>query len=133
MNACREKADELIGYQKEFRIDLTMYDEMASGFYDIRMRQNLYKTLIDWEDSLASWLAADFNTLVVADMIDLNSKTIKNCLQFQKYLPDNDIVPVLHKSAEEFKEKLPVIGYLRNTNLRAVSRTILLSISSFTN
>ncbi|KAL7743998.1 hypothetical protein ACLKA6_001232 [Drosophila palustris] len=119
MNVCRDKADELIGYQKEFRIDLTIYDEMASGFYDIRMRQNLYKTLIDWEESLASWLAADFNTLVVADMIDLNAKTIKNCLQFQKYLPNNDIVPVLHKSAEEFKEKLPVIGYLRNANLRA--------------
>ncbi|KAH8387117.1 hypothetical protein KR093_004852, partial [Drosophila rubida] len=119
MNLCREKADELIGYQKEFRIDLTMYDEMASGFYDIRMRQNLYKTLIDWEDALNSWLTSDFNTLVVADMIDLNAKTIKNCLQFQKYLPENDIVPVLHKSAEDFKEKLPVIGYLRNANLRA--------------
>ncbi|XP_060664252.1 LOW QUALITY PROTEIN: dynein axonemal heavy chain 6 [Drosophila nasuta] len=119
MNVCRERADELIGYQKEFRIDLTMYDEMSSGFYDIRMRQNLYKTLIDWEESLSSWLAADFNTLVVADMIDLNARTIKNCLQFQKYLPDNDIVPVLHKSAEEFKDKLPVLGYLRNPNLRA--------------
>ncbi|KAH8299235.1 hypothetical protein KR044_006570, partial [Drosophila immigrans] len=119
MNACREKADELIGYQKEFRIDLTMYDEMSSGFYDIRMRQNLYKTLNDWEDALSSWLSSDFNSLVVADMIELNAKTLKNCLQFQKYLPDNDIVPVLNKSAEDFKEKLPVIGYLRNPNLRA--------------
>lgn len=121
MNECRARADELIGYQKEFRIDLTMYDEMASGFYDIRMRQNLYRTLIEWEESLASWLMGDFNNLVVADLIELNAKTIKNCLQFVKYLPENNIVPVLQKSAELFKEKLPVIGYLRNPNLRGVS------------
>ncbi|ALC49870.1 Dhc16F [Drosophila busckii] len=119
MNECRERADEYIGYQKEFKIDLTMYEEMDSGFYDIRMRQNLYQTLTDWEESLAAWMAADFNTLPVNDMVDLNAKTIKNCMQFQKYLPENDIVPVLQKSAEEFKEKLPVIGYLRNPNLRA--------------
>ncbi|XP_030566728.1 dynein heavy chain 6, axonemal [Drosophila novamexicana] len=119
MNACRERADELIGYQKEFQIDLTMYEEMDSGFYDIRQRQNLYKTLIDWEEALTSWLVSDFNSLPVADMIELNLKTIKNCMQFQKYLPQNDIVPVLQKSAEDFKEKLPVIGYLRNPNLRA--------------
>lgn len=121
MNSCRERADELIGYQKEFRIDLTMYDEMASGFYDIRMRQNLYRTLIEWEESLSGWLAGDFNNLVLAELNELNAKTIKNCLQFVKYLPENDIVPVLQKSAEQFKEKLPVIGYLRNPNLRAVS------------
>ncbi|XP_032594376.1 dynein axonemal heavy chain 6 [Drosophila grimshawi] len=119
MTACRERADELLGYQKEFRIDMTMYEEMDTGFYDIRMRQNLYKTLIDWEESLSSWLSSDFNSLVVAALIELNSKTIKNCMQFQKYLPPNDIVPVLQKSAEDFKEKLPVIGYLRNPNLRA--------------
>lgn len=122
MNACRERADELIGYQKEFQIDLTMYEEMDSGFYDIRQRQNLYKTLIDWEEALTSWLVSDFNSLPVADMIELNLKTIKNCMQFQKYLPQNDIVPVLQKSAEDFKEKLPVIGYLRNPNLRAVRK-----------
>lgn len=122
LNGCRERADEFLGYQKEFQIDLTMYEEMASGFYDIRMRQNLYRTQTEWEESLAEWIAADFNTLNVADMLDLNAKTIKNCLQFAKYLPENNIVPVLHASAEAFKEKLPVIGYLRNPNLRAVSR-----------
>lgn len=121
LNKCRETADEFLGYQKEFQIDLTMYDEMASGFYDIRMRQNLYRTWSDWEESLAEWIVSDFNTLNVVDMVELNSKTIKNCMQFQKYLPENNIVPVLQKSAEAFKEKLPVIGYLRNPNLRAVS------------
>ncbi|XP_032581827.1 dynein heavy chain 6, axonemal [Drosophila sechellia] len=119
LNKCRETADEFLGYQKEFQIDLTMYDEMASGFYDIRMRQNLYRTWSDWEESLAEWIVSDFNTLNVVDMVELNSKTIKNCMQFQKYLPENNIVPVLQKSAEAFKEKLPVIGYLRNPNLRA--------------
>ncbi|EDW82538.1 uncharacterized protein Dwil_GK25078 [Drosophila willistoni] len=119
LNACRTRAEEFLGYQKEFRIDLTMYEEMDQGFYDIRMRQNLYTTLVDWEQGLSEWHAAEFNNLVVADMIELNAKTIKNCLQFQKYLPENNIVPVLQKSAEDFREKLPVIGYLRNPNLRA--------------
>ncbi|XP_043065698.2 dynein axonemal heavy chain 6 [Drosophila bipectinata] len=119
LNECRDRADEFLGYQKEFQIDLTMYEEMASGFYDIRMRQNLYKTQTEWEESLAEWITADFNTLNVNDMVELNAKTIKNCLQFMKYLPENNIVPVLHASAEAFKEKLPVIGYLRNPNLRA--------------
>ncbi|BFG02702.1 dynein heavy chain 6 axonemal [Drosophila madeirensis] len=119
LNECKARAEEFLGYQKEFRIDLTMYEEMDEAFYDVRMRQSLYKTMMDWEQALIDWHAANFNTLIVADMLELNSKTIKNCLQFQKYLPENNIVPVLQKSAEAFKEKLPVIGYLRNPNLRA--------------
>ncbi|XP_030378328.1 dynein heavy chain 6, axonemal [Scaptodrosophila lebanonensis] len=119
LNIFRARADELISYQKEFKLDLTMYEEMDQAFYDIRMRQNLFKTLEDWETALEEWELAEFNTLVVAEMVDLNAKTIKNCLQFLKYLPENNIVPLLQKSAEDFREKLPVIGYLRNPNLRA--------------
>lgn len=94
---------------------------MDNAITEIRYRQNLWNNMEEWETNLHIWTHSEFNTLNVEDMNNINTKIIKNCLQFEKYLPENNIVPVLRQSAEEFKLKLPVIGYLRNQNFKAVS------------
>lgn len=93
---------------------------MDQTFTEIRMRQQLHSSVEEWEQSYKRWTTAEFNTLIVNELIDLTVKTIKNCMQFEKYLPSNNIVPELKQAAEEFKLKLPVIGYLRNNNFRTV-------------
>lgn len=93
---------------------------MDQTFSEIRLRQSLYSTVEEWEEAYNRWTTSEFNSLVVNELVDLTLKTIKNCMQFEKYLPPNNIVPELKQSAEEFKLKLPVIGYLRNNNFRAV-------------
>uniref|UniRef100_A0A1B0FG22 AAA+ ATPase domain-containing protein n=1 Tax=Glossina morsitans morsitans TaxID=37546 RepID=A0A1B0FG22_GLOMM len=113
-----EKAAEYIGYQKKFKIDITKYEEMDMAFSEIRLRQHLHNSAIEWETAYQRWTTSEFNTLSVSELTDLTVKIIKNCMQFEKYLPENNIVPALKAAADEFKLKLPVIGYLRNPNFR---------------
>lgn len=103
-----------------WQIDITIYTEMDMAFTEIKLRQSLHNSVQDWEESYYRWIHVDFNTLVVTELVDLTTKTIKNCMQYEKYLPPNNMVPELKQSAEDFKLKLPVIGYLRNPNFRAV-------------
>ncbi|XP_073833430.1 dynein heavy chain at 16F isoform X2 [Musca autumnalis] len=114
-----EHATEYIRYQKEFKIDITMYTEMDMAFTEIKLRQSLHSSVAEWEDAYIRWISVEFNQLVVTELVDLTIKTIKNCMQYEKYLPENNIVPELKQAAENFKVKLPVIGYLRNPNFRA--------------
>lgn len=97
---------------------------MDQTFTEIRLRQNLHKSVEEWEDAYKRWHSMEFNKLLVNELVDLTMKTIKNCTQFEKYLPANNILPELKKSAEDFKLKLPIIGYLRNNNFRAVTTYI---------
>lgn len=52
------------------------------------------------------------------DLSTVNAKILKNCTVLEKYLPPNTLVPKLRQSAEDFKEKLPTIGYLRNPAIK---------------
>ncbi|XP_018800561.1 PREDICTED: dynein heavy chain 6, axonemal [Bactrocera latifrons] len=119
LSDCKERAEEYIGYQKEFKIDISQFFEMDNTFQEIRLRTNLWQSLDEWFAALDTWVDTEFNNLNVEDMNNLNMKIIKNCLQFEKYLPSNNIVPKMKNSAEEFRQKLPVIGFLRNPNLKA--------------
>ncbi|XP_017463779.1 PREDICTED: dynein heavy chain 6, axonemal-like, partial [Rhagoletis zephyria] len=119
LSACKERVEEYIGYQKEFKIDISQFLEMDDTFLEIRMRNNLWQSLDEWDAALDSWVNMEFNQLNVEEMNNLNMKIIKNCLQFEKYLPENNIVPKMKSSADEFRAKLPVIGFLRNPHFKA--------------
>lgn len=84
------------------------------------MRQTLWSSLDDWTVSTEIWYKKSFNTLNVDELIDVNGKILKNCAMLEKNLPPNKIVPKLRDSAEQFKAKLPILGYLRNIALKAV-------------
>lgn len=84
------------------------------------MRQILWSSLDDWTVSTENWYKKPFNTLNVDELNDINGKILKNCTMLEKNLPPNKIIPKLRDNVEEFKAKLPVIGYLRNNALKAV-------------
>lgn len=76
---------------------------------------------------IEKWYNCDFEEL---DSEEINVETIKmlkNATQLEKGLPPNILVPVLKKEVEDFKDKLPVIGYLRNPNLKTVCYIYYLS------
>ncbi|CAD7077293.1 unnamed protein product [Hermetia illucens] len=116
---CQMLSQEYRGYQKKFRIDVTRYDELEQALQEVRTRQALWDSIEEWEASLKKWTTANFHTLDVEELIDVNSRTLKNCTQFEKYLPPNELVPVLKESAELFREKLPIITCLRNPTLKS--------------
>lgn len=84
------------------------------------MRQTLWNSLDEWSSSIDKWYRQSFNTLDVDELTECNGKVLKNCTMLEKNLPPNKIVPKLRVDAETFKAKLPVLGYLRNSALRAV-------------
>lgn len=93
---------------------------MDLTFQEIRLRQNLHNSVDEWEECYKRWIESEFNNLNVQDLVEVTMRIIKNCMQFEKYLPPNNIVPDLKAAAEAFKLKLPVILYLRNPSFRAV-------------
>lgn len=88
---------------------------------EVKLRQMLWDSTQEWEKSIHDWHELSFNSLDVEDLSNVTNKIIKNCTLLEKNLPKNKIVPQLRYDAEQFKEKLPVIQYLRNPALKTVS------------
>lgn len=118
MSNCQELSQEYRKYQKEFKIDVTRFDTLDQVSFEVKLRQTLWDSVQQWKDALEQWNEMPFNQIDVDELNTLTTKTLKNCGFLEKNLPKNDIVPKLKADAEDFKEKLPVIGYLRNENLK---------------
>lgn len=85
---------------------------------ELRLRTLLWESLTSWEEAIYEWYSADFDTLNVEEITGFTMKTMKNIIQLERGLPPNKIVPKLRESVELIRNKLPVLGYLRNPDLR---------------
>lgn len=121
LQICEAKSQDYRKYQRNFKIDVTRFDSLIVALTEVKQRQLLWNSVSEWNKCIEDWYALPFNSLVLEDLIAVNLKILKNCSLIEKNLPENDIVSKLRESAESFKEKLPVIGYLRNPTLKIVS------------
>lgn len=121
LQICESKSQDYRKYQRNFKIDVTRFDSLIVALTEVKQRQLLWNSVSEWNKCIEDWYALPFNSLVLEDLIAVNLKILKNCSLIEKNLPENDIVAKLRESAESFKEKLPVIGYLRNPTLKIVS------------
>lgn len=101
-----------------FQIEVTRFDKLDLAFQEVRNRQLLWSSIDEWNEAEEDWLQCHFHHIDIEDLTSLNGKILKNCMILEKYLPPNDLVSKLRKSAEEFKQKLPTIGYLRNPAIK---------------
>ncbi|XP_065087185.1 dynein axonemal heavy chain 6 [Ochlerotatus camptorhynchus] len=118
LSSCQRKAQEYRKYQKEFRLDVTRFDKLDIVINEVKLRQTLWDGVQQWKDSLELWSEIKFFELNVEEVEALNNKILKNCAMLDKNLPKNDIIPKLRLEAEVFKEKIPVLSYLRNPALK---------------
>lgn len=118
LSSCQRKAQEYRKYQKEFRLEVTRFDKLDIVMNEVKLRQTLWDGVQQWKDSLELWSEIKFYDLNVEEVEALNNKILKNCAMLDKNLPANDIIPKLRLEAEEFKEKIPVLTYLRNPALK---------------
>lgn len=121
LQLCESKSQDYRKYQRNFKIDVTRFDSLMVALMEVKQRQLLWNSVSEWNKCIEDWYAMPFNALNLEDLIAINLKILKNCSMIEKNLPENDIVSMLRVSAESFKEKLPVIGYLRNPTLQIVS------------
>ena len=78
----------------------------------------MWESLTSWEHAVYEWYASDFDTLDVDEITAFTMRTMKNIIQLERGLPPNNILPDLKESVELIRNKLPVLGYLRNPDLK---------------
>lgn len=116
---CANTAAEYRNHQKGFKVEITRFDILDHVTNEVKLRGLLWESVVTWADTVEDWYRADFDSLNVEEMTSLTMKNLKNIAQLEKGLPANNIVPRLKENVELVKDKLPIIGYLRNPNLKA--------------
>uniref|UniRef100_A0A182FSK0 AAA+ ATPase domain-containing protein n=1 Tax=Anopheles albimanus TaxID=7167 RepID=A0A182FSK0_ANOAL len=118
LTMCQRKAQEYKKYQKEFRLEVTRFEKLDLVINEVKLRQILWDSVQQWKESVEIWNEIHFHELNMDEVEALNTKILKNCAMLDKNLPKNDIIPRLKAEAEEFKDKIPVLGFLRNPALK---------------
>ncbi|XP_050078309.1 dynein axonemal heavy chain 6 [Anopheles maculipalpis] len=118
LTMCQRKAQEYKKYQKEFRLEVTRFEKLDQVINEVKLRQILWDSVQQWKESVEIWNEIHFHELSMDEVEALNTKILKNCAMLDKNLPKNDIIPKLKAEAEEFKDKIPVLGFLRNPALK---------------
>lgn len=85
---------------------------------ELKLRTLLWESVINWEIAVDQWHFADFDTLNVEDITVFTTRIVKNIVQIEKGLPPNDVVSKLKEDVELIKNKLSILGYLRNPFLK---------------
>ncbi|XP_055643505.1 dynein axonemal heavy chain 6 [Toxorhynchites rutilus septentrionalis] len=118
LTSCQRKAQEYRKYQKEFRLEVTRFEKLDHVINEVKLRQTLWDSVQQWNESVELWSEIKFKDLNVEEIEALNTKVLKNCAMLDKNLPKNEVIPRLKLEAEVFKEKIPVLSYLRNPALK---------------
>ncbi|XP_048507335.1 dynein axonemal heavy chain 6 [Athalia rosae] len=119
MTECASTANEYRNYQKAFKVEVTRFDILEQVTNEVRLRTLLWETVDGWASAVEEWYSVLFESLNVEEMTTFTSRNVKNIVMLEKGLPANDIVPKLKNDVETIRDKLPIIGYLRNPNLKS--------------
>nr|XP_050848639.1 dynein axonemal heavy chain 6 [Vespula vulgaris] len=118
LNECVETAEEYRSYQRAFKVEVTRFEIIDHVMSELKLRTLLWESVINWEIAVDQWHFADFDTLNVEDVTVFTTRIVKNIVQIEKGLPPNDVVSKLKEDVELIKNKLSILGYLRNPFLK---------------
>ena len=101
-------------YQKNFKCEVTRFEELEEVDAELRLKALAWKVLEEWNAMTEEWDKLDF---VLLDPEDLAQKLMgytKNIMQLEKGLPPNTLVPKLRSLLENTRAEVGTIGHLRN-------------------
>ncbi|XP_057699654.1 dynein axonemal heavy chain 6 isoform X1 [Corythoichthys intestinalis] len=114
INELQAQASAYISYQKQFKLEVTKFDDLDELKAEFRLKKLLWVSMEEWDILQEGWKQA---TLEKLDLEQLNSqvnKYTKYINQMEKGLPRNNVVPCLKDKVELMKYRVPVITDLRN-------------------
>lgn len=114
----QEKFDLYKSYQRFFRVEITKFDILSESTEAVRLRTLLWDCLDEWEKTMAIWEEDNFHNLDVEQLNTFLALNLKYIMQFKKGLPDCQLINVIDKKVESFKQKMPIITMLRNPDLK---------------
>ena len=97
---------------------MTRFEILDHVTNEVKLRSLLWDSVITWSKTIEEWYQADFSTLNMDELNSYTARNMKNIIQLEKGLPENNVLPNFKEKVEFFKDKLPMIGYLRNPNLK---------------
>ncbi|CAK8691447.1 unnamed protein product [Clavelina lepadiformis] len=118
MDELQKRAFQYKSYQKQFKVEMTKFDELEEVHAELKLKELLWNSLDNWDQLYEEWLDAPFETLDPEAMNVQVAKYAKYSHQLEKGLPPNDVVPVLKSKVTDMREKMPVITNLRNPCLK---------------
>lgn len=80
-----------------------LLDELTN---ELRIRQLLWESLKQWDQSLLAWMSSDFTSLDPEEIMHFTNMNLKNVQQMEKLLTENLIVPQFKDKVQSMKEKV---------------------------
>ncbi|KAK0176317.1 hypothetical protein PV328_000464 [Microctonus aethiopoides] len=119
MENLTQQANTYQGHQKNFKLEVIRLDILDQVTNELRLRSLLWESVDSWAAAVKTWYNCDFNSLNVEEMTNMTVRYAKYINQLEKGLMKNDIVPKLKEDIELIRDKLPIISYLRNPDLKS--------------
>ncbi|XP_075260085.1 dynein axonemal heavy chain 6-like isoform X4 [Convolutriloba macropyga] len=119
MTQLQNKAYQFKSYQKNFKVEVTRFEELEEVSSELRLKQLLWDSVQEWDVMYAKWLEDKLLDLDAEEMNGSVTKFQKYVNQLEKGLPPNTIVPILKQRVDSMKTKMPVIVDLHNREFKA--------------
>ncbi|KAL0488326.1 dynein heavy chain [Acrasis kona] len=118
MDDAARRSKELANYQEMFKITPESIDEIEQAEHEVHLKLKLWSSLQQWTDLVHDWRTTMFENIVTDTIKSQIDYYTLICLQVQKEINDNPVVPKLNKMVDEWRNILPVITDLKNNALK---------------
>ena len=115
----QNKAYQFKSYQKNFKVEVTRFEELEEVSSELKLKQLLWDSVQEWDVMYAKWLEDSLLGLDAEEMNSSVTKFQKYVNQLEKGLPPNTIVPILKTRVDSMKAKMPVIVDLHNREFKS--------------
>lgn len=105
-------------YQKNFKVEVTKFDELEETIGEIKLKELLWTSLEEWDKLCEEWRDERLDRLEPDTLNQIVNKYGKYVYQIEKGLPPNNLLPKLKERVEDMRAKMPMITDLRNAALR---------------
>lgn len=105
-------------YQKNFKVEVTKFDELEETIGEIKLKELLWNSLEEWDKYFEEWKTSRFEKLEPETLNQIVNKYGKNVYQIEKGLPPNNLLPKLKVRVEEMRTKMTTVTNLRNPSLK---------------
>uniref|UniRef100_A0A0G4I0U0 Uncharacterized protein n=1 Tax=Chromera velia CCMP2878 TaxID=1169474 RepID=A0A0G4I0U0_9ALVE len=106
-------------YQDTLKLDVTPFEDVEELKIKFSGVAKLWRGRRDWAERVTSWDQTLFKEIDVEAVTKEVTQFFKTCVQSEKAMPGNVVVDHFKSEVAKFKNTLPVVQALRNTNLQA--------------
>ncbi|XP_061882783.1 dynein axonemal heavy chain 6 [Entelurus aequoreus] len=114
INELQAEASAYTSYQKQFKLEVTKFDDFDDLKAEFRLKKLLWDSLEEWDLLQEGWKQSMLEQLDLEQLNSQVNKYTKYISQMEKGLPRNNVVPCLKDKVEIIKQRVPVMTDLRN-------------------